>query len=102
MLSPGCGFGTQRCCFADLVTGEVVDKLVHHREIVRDCSWHPHEQEVRFQRKTTNALPQRHASHAAALLLSLARACSRTDRVPSITAGCSPAESLNVLLTQTP
>ena len=34
-------------CGADLVTGEVVDKLMHHREIVRDCSWHPHEQEVR-------------------------------------------------------
>ncbi len=34
-------------CCADLVTGEVVDKLMHHREIVRDCSWHPHEQEVR-------------------------------------------------------
>ncbi len=47
-------------CAADLVTGEVVDKLVHHREIVRDCSWHPHEQEVLFSpedRKHTITMP---------------------------------------------
>ena len=34
-------------CSADLVTGQIVDRLKHHNQIVRDCSWHPHEQEVR-------------------------------------------------------
>lgn len=26
---------------ADIVTGEVVRKLEYHREVVRDCHWHP-------------------------------------------------------------
>ncbi len=29
--------------FADVVTGERVERLRYHREIVRDCSWHPYE-----------------------------------------------------------
>lgn len=27
----------------DIVTGQIVDRLYHHRALVRDCSWHPTE-----------------------------------------------------------
>lgn len=26
---------------ADIVTGDIVQKLEYHREVVRDCHWHP-------------------------------------------------------------
>lgn len=31
------------CCVlaADIVTGQVVRKLKYHKEVVRDCHWHP-------------------------------------------------------------
>ena len=26
----------------DIVTGKIASKLEYHREVVRDCHWHPH------------------------------------------------------------
>lgn len=30
----------------DLVTGQLVQRLQHHSNLVRDCSWHPHRPEL--------------------------------------------------------
>ena len=30
-------------CRWDIVTGEMVQRLSHHKTLVRDCSWHPYE-----------------------------------------------------------
>lgn len=32
---------TWRMADADVVTGDIVQKLDYHREVVRDCHWHP-------------------------------------------------------------